>query len=100
MSDWFVESANHTCGSFPADVDEMAAAGLTAVPSMHVAPPRVQESAISMECKVRLNLKEHTQGTEKDTRGALSNNGKRRWQLRDFKELAGCLACQTKSFLV
>ncbi len=64
MSDWFVESANHTCGSFPADVDEMAAAGLTPVPSVHVTPPRVQESAISMECKVRLILQEHTQGTE------------------------------------
>lgn len=53
MSDWFVESANYTCGSFPPDVDEMAAAGLTPVSSVHVAPPRVQESAISMECKVR-----------------------------------------------
>lgn len=53
MSDWFVEAANHSCGSFPPEVDEMAAAGLTPVPSVRVAPPRVQESAISMECKVR-----------------------------------------------
>lgn len=53
MSDWFVEAANHSCGSFPPEVDEMATAGLTPVPSVRVAPPRVEESAISMECKVR-----------------------------------------------
>ena len=28
MSDWFVEAANHSCGSFPPEVDEMATAGL------------------------------------------------------------------------
>ena len=56
MSDWFVEAANHSCGSFPPEVDEMVTAGLTPVPSVHVAPPRVQESAISMECKVRTVL--------------------------------------------
>lgn len=56
MSDWFVEAANHSCGSFPPEVDEMAAAGLTPVPSVRVAPPRVQESAVSMECKVRTVL--------------------------------------------
>lgn len=53
MSDWFVEAANHSCGSFAPEVDEMAVAGLTPVPSVRVTPPRVEESAISMECKVR-----------------------------------------------
>eukprot|EP00752_Nemacystus_decipiens_P012163 g10782.t1 len=53
MSDWFVEAANHSCGSFPPEVDEMATAGLTPVRSVRVAPPRVEESAISMECKVK-----------------------------------------------
>ena len=32
-------------------VDEMAAAGLTAAPSMIVKPPRVKESPINLECK-------------------------------------------------
>lgn len=57
MSDWFVESANHTCGNFPPEVDEMAVSGLTPVPSVHVAPPRLRESAVSMECKVRIALR-------------------------------------------
>lgn len=52
MSDWFIESANHTCGDFPPDVDEMEAAGLTPAKSTVVAPPRVKESAVNMECKV------------------------------------------------
>lgn len=34
MSEWFVESANHTCGNFPPDIDEMAVAGLTPIPSV------------------------------------------------------------------
>ncbi|CAM9203746.1 unnamed protein product [Ectocarpus sp. 12 AP-2014] len=53
MSDWFVEAANHTCGSFPPEVDEMDVAGLTPIKSTIVAPPRIKESAVNMECKVR-----------------------------------------------
>ncbi|CAI5472216.1 unnamed protein product [Closterium sp. Yama58-4] len=53
ISDWFVEAANHTCGPFPPEVDEMERAGLTAVPSVVVKPPRVAESAVNMECVVR-----------------------------------------------
>lgn len=34
------------------DIDEMAAAGLTPVPSQLVAPPRVGESPVHFECKV------------------------------------------------
>lgn len=52
MSDWFVESANHSCGAFPPEVDEMAVSGLTPAPSLLVTPPRVKESAVNMECKV------------------------------------------------
>jgi flavin reductase (DIM6/NTAB) family NADH-FMN oxidoreductase RutF len=52
MSEWFVEAANHTCGVFEADTDEMALAGLTAVPSLRVKPPRVGESAVHMECQL------------------------------------------------
>ena len=51
MSEWFVESANFTCGPFPPDVDEMAAAGLTPLASERVAPPRVGESAVQFECR-------------------------------------------------
>lgn len=29
MSEWFIESANFTCGNFDPDVDEMKLAGLT-----------------------------------------------------------------------
>ncbi|CAI5512566.1 unnamed protein product [Closterium sp. Naga37s-1] len=53
ISDWFVEAANHTCGPFPPEVDEMERAGLTPVPSVMVKPPRVAESAVNMECVVR-----------------------------------------------
>ena len=52
ISDWMVESANHTCGAFPPEVDEMAVVGLTPLPSEVVAPPRVAESAVHMECKL------------------------------------------------
>lgn len=52
MSDWFVESANHSCGTFPPDVDEMAVSGLTPAPSTLVSPPRIKESGVNMECKV------------------------------------------------
>lgn len=52
ISDWFVEAANHTCGNFPPEVDEMKVAGLTPVKSIIVTPPRVKESAMNMECKV------------------------------------------------
>jgi len=33
ISEWFLEAANHTCGPFDSDVDEMALAGLTPVRS-------------------------------------------------------------------
>jgi len=52
MSEWYVEAANHTCGDFPPEVDEMEAAGLTKVPSVTVKPPRVGEAAVQIECKV------------------------------------------------
>ncbi|CAN0236815.1 unnamed protein product, partial [Discosporangium mesarthrocarpum] len=53
ISEWFVEAANHACGNFPPEVDEMADSGLTPLPSLLVSSPRVKESAFSMECKVR-----------------------------------------------
>jgi len=53
MSEWFVEAANHTCGNFERGVDEFDQAGLTRMPSSKVRPPRVGESAVHFECKLR-----------------------------------------------
>ncbi|CAM9312486.1 unnamed protein product [Phaeothamnion confervicola] len=53
ISEWFIEAANHTCGAFPPEVNEMKLAGLAPRPSREVRPPGVAESAVSMECKVR-----------------------------------------------
>lgn len=53
ISDWFVEAANFTCGDYDRGVNEMQLAGLTPVPSQKIKPPRVAESAVQMECKLR-----------------------------------------------
>lgn len=52
MSEWFVESANHTCGAFTPDIDEITLSGLTTVPSVAVNPPRIAESAVHLECQL------------------------------------------------
>jgi flavin reductase (DIM6/NTAB) family NADH-FMN oxidoreductase RutF len=56
MSDWYVESANHCCGNFPPEVNEIDISGLTTAASTVVKAPRIQEAAISLECEV-LELK-------------------------------------------
>jgi flavin reductase (DIM6/NTAB) family NADH-FMN oxidoreductase RutF len=43
---------NETSASLPADDDEFAAGGLTAVPSSTIAPPRVLESPVNFECRL------------------------------------------------
>jgi flavin reductase (DIM6/NTAB) family NADH-FMN oxidoreductase RutF len=43
---------NETAADFPPDIDEFDVAGLTPAASRVVAPPRVAESPINMECKV------------------------------------------------
>lgn len=53
MSEWFVEAANYTCGPYDAGQNEFEIAGLTPLPSVAVAPPRVAESAVHMECVMR-----------------------------------------------
>jgi flavin reductase (DIM6/NTAB) family NADH-FMN oxidoreductase RutF len=52
VSDWMVEAASHTCGAWPPDVDEFQKSGLTPMSSEIVGPPRVEESAFHMECKL------------------------------------------------
>ncbi|MBE9607494.1 flavin reductase family protein [Acetobacteraceae bacterium H6797] len=46
------EAMNLTSFDAESGVDEIAAAGLTAQPSHRVAPPRIGESPVAMECKV------------------------------------------------
>lgn len=41
-----------TAANYPPGVSELAVAGLTAVPSNRVAPPRIAESPASIECKL------------------------------------------------
>ena len=36
MSEWFLESANHTCGSYDRGVDELQLSSLTPIPSVKV----------------------------------------------------------------
>ncbi|NRP69620.1 Flavoredoxin [Ensifer psoraleae] len=38
--------------NFPSDIDEIEFAGLTSVPSVKVAPPRIKEAPCAMECRV------------------------------------------------
>jgi flavin reductase (DIM6/NTAB) family NADH-FMN oxidoreductase RutF len=53
VSHSLVEKMNQTSGDYPPGESEFEAAGLTAVPSHMVRPPRVGESLINMECKLR-----------------------------------------------
>jgi flavin reductase (DIM6/NTAB) family NADH-FMN oxidoreductase RutF len=46
-------AAMNVCAiDFPPGVDEMAAAGLTAQPSLHVAAPGIAEAPVRLECRV------------------------------------------------
>ncbi|GAA4390956.1 flavin reductase family protein [Tsukamurella soli] len=51
-----IDEMNHTSASVEASVDEFDLAGLTAQPSATVAPPRVLEAPISIECTRHLIL--------------------------------------------
>jgi flavin reductase (DIM6/NTAB) family NADH-FMN oxidoreductase RutF len=42
---------NITAIEFPPEVDELAQAGLTTLPSTRVRPPRIAESAVALECE-------------------------------------------------
>lgn len=46
------EQMNQTSGDYPSEVDEFKEAGLTAVKSEVVRPPRVAESPIHLECRL------------------------------------------------
>jgi flavin reductase (DIM6/NTAB) family NADH-FMN oxidoreductase RutF len=53
VSQNLVEQMNQTSGDYEPGESEFEAAGLTAVPSQMVQPPRVGESLVNMECKLR-----------------------------------------------
>jgi flavin reductase (DIM6/NTAB) family NADH-FMN oxidoreductase RutF len=57
MSDEPMAHKMHACSeAFSSDVSELAAVGLTPVPSHTVAPPRIQEAPIAFECVLHEKL--------------------------------------------
>ncbi|MFZ4809125.1 MAG: flavin reductase family protein [Hyphomicrobiaceae bacterium] len=50
VSENLAEAMNLTCIDAPADVDELALAGLAPAPSIKVKPPRVARSPVALEC--------------------------------------------------
>ena len=50
------EAINATGTNIPAEVSEFAEVGLTAEPSLTVAPPRVAESPVALECRLEQAL--------------------------------------------
>ena len=53
VTDALVEKMNLTSAQVPPEVDEFELAGLTPLPSELVKPPRVAESPLQMECRLR-----------------------------------------------
>jgi flavin reductase (DIM6/NTAB) family NADH-FMN oxidoreductase RutF len=51
VSNQLVEQMNITAIDFGPSVNELAEAGLTTAPCVHVKPPRISESPVSFECK-------------------------------------------------
>lgn len=56
VSDALAEAMNVTAVPFPADVDELKAAGLTAVPGIHVRAPRIAEAPVALECRRHVGI--------------------------------------------
>jgi flavin reductase (DIM6/NTAB) family NADH-FMN oxidoreductase RutF len=52
VSEEFAEKMNVCSGEYPSNVDEFKMSGLTPVASVVIRPPRVQESHVSMECRL------------------------------------------------
>ncbi len=50
------EAMNITAIEFPREVDELAQAGLTILPSSKVAPPRIAESPVALECERHMTI--------------------------------------------
>lgn len=56
VSDALVEAMNVTAVAFPAGVDELMAAGLTAQPGVKVPCPRIGEAPVAFECRHHTTL--------------------------------------------
>jgi flavin reductase (DIM6/NTAB) family NADH-FMN oxidoreductase RutF len=56
VSEQNAAAMNVTCIDAPPEIDELALAGLTAVPSHAIRPPRIAESPVSFECRVLTSL--------------------------------------------
>lgn len=56
VDDAMLEAMNTCAVPFPPDVDEIAMAGLTAVPGTHVRCPRLAEAPASLECRRYMTL--------------------------------------------
>lgn len=56
VDDAMVEAMNTCAVPFPPDVDELARAGLTPVPGLHVGCPRIREAPASLECRRTMTL--------------------------------------------
>lgn len=52
VTESLIDTMVHTSGEYSPEVDELAAAGLSAAPSRTVAPPRVGESPLQLECRL------------------------------------------------
>lgn len=52
VAEWNAEAMNITGIDFDPEVDELAQAGLTPVPSAKVKPPRIAESPVALECEL------------------------------------------------
>jgi flavin reductase (DIM6/NTAB) family NADH-FMN oxidoreductase RutF len=52
VDETIAERMNVCAVDFPEGINELAEAGLTAVPSSVVKPPRIKESPVNMECKL------------------------------------------------
>jgi flavin reductase (DIM6/NTAB) family NADH-FMN oxidoreductase RutF len=64
-SEWMVEPMHETSAEYPYGVDEMSKVGLTPLASIRVAPPRVLESPVQLECELHsmVEIGEGTQGS-------------------------------------
>ncbi len=59
-----VSQAMKTVKSYPRGIDEIAASGLTAIPSTVVKPPRVAECKAYFECRLCWHRESHRRGQE------------------------------------
>ena len=63
VTDALAQKMNVTSRSFPYGVDEFAEAGLTKLASERVAPPRIAEAPVAMECRLDRIVEVGREGT-------------------------------------